>query len=165
MALRVWQLSVHMRTQFMALLHVIKLWIWESAACVCARECVSLRRGLARIRDDWICQPARTLITSSGSLPSNRSHLWRTLAIQEAQIQTESLRKVQVNEQYRYNPEIPFFSLPSNIKFPLWLSKTAGTIDAFEGIHVWLPGNFKEKWLNETDLILINKSKSPLSEA
>lgn len=58
----------------------IKVWIWESVMCVSerARARVCIRGGSSRSRDDWICQPAGTLITLAifRLTSHNHPHLW-----------------------------------------------------------------------------------------
>lgn len=85
--------------------------------CVFVEVCAHSSSPIREL-DDWICQPAGTLITSPifRLTSRNHSHLRdrNELSIQEARIQTEApiqirlggRKEIKEGEQYRWSPEL-----------------------------------------------------------
>lgn len=143
-------------------------------------ECVS--QLLSRIRDDWICQPAGTLITSPifRLTRHNRSHLrergiWARpfrkppLQIQDRASDSDLFSRKGVNGISRtiQTESRAWIQVPSLLAALLkkWFKQLERwrIINALKwivtaGCKVFgLSGNFKQTWHNETDRILINK--------
>ena len=120
---------------------------FENLLCVfpsvrlCVRVCVRAQRLLSYPRrDDWICQPAGTLITSAifRLTSRNHSHLWEgnELGHSGSRRSRPSRRfksvsgekEIKQAEQYRWRPEhVRYMEKFLVLLLRITLSKTAGT--------------------------------------